>query len=40
MDTHNFEGSTSQQTRPEFETTIANFVEDSDISEETEHDML
>ena len=40
MDTNNFEGSTSQQTRPGHETTIAIFGEDSDISEEHEHEKL
>ena len=40
MDTNNFEGSTSQQTRPDFETTIAMFGDDSDISEEHEHEKM
>ena len=40
MTTHDFEGSNSQQTRPELETTIAVFGEDSDISEEHEYEKL
>ena len=40
MTTHDFEGSASHQTRPEIETTIAIFGDDSDISEENEHEKL
>ena len=40
MDTQDFDGSTSQQTRPDFETTTAILGEDSDIVEENEDEKL